>query len=1226
MKFLKLHLITWMLVILSIPLFSQSPFTVTKDTLGGDEIKVTIEHQNGRMVEYFLTEDGSELGVNLLNNAITDNTPTGIHNDVLANTIQLPSDDYSSSPIQFFNAGSKIYCFGTHEILVINSGTGVVSNTIPLFDAANFYVKGLLNSLPVNKFITGDNENNRLYCADANNRFYVINTLTDQIIVTYNISSYTDQLSTSTVINQDNSIVYWLVNSWDGTNGTQINAYNSVTGAFIGQRIFSNQIFDMNYQDGGLFITTEDNLVKLNPQNLQTVTTYSETGKKYRKLFSLYSGEIGVSYSYISGTYTYQSLQIFGTTNVNLIQQIALDFEHFIWDVKPYQNEKIVIVTKKAYISRFYFFSKQGGSQYQIQGAGGFPFADLEAKNIRINQAENRAFIGGQDIGWFNLNDYSFYIPFNNKGCESYDIMISDQDTTEVIFSANPIEGTYSRFREDVALLDITQTAFKTNTGCFNPTNNKVYFVNNRIKYEESGLAIVDCSTDDVIDILPLGTFLIQAVYNETVNKVFVASKEDKEIYVIDGQTNQLASTISFTGLLNPIEQIFNTGDKIVCKAYDKVYIVNPSTYSYITITLPSAIASYDCRKMALNENADELYLLLSGGYTKILKIDLATSTLDQTYSFTILNAYDLEYDDENDLVYLANLTLPKFYVLDPSDFSIEETISYTSENLFSTVDIEVNQYRKKAYMTCLRDNSNIEHYLTVINLDDYTYSNTTLDDVKSALTFNSLNERYFHNKLVDNQNGMRELAFGVVRGYNDDMLDDIASGNLLNRPYTIGEQYDDNKPVVNTESNKIYWPNVDFSNISVISSYTDRLGLQSDWNWLSFPRLERAENNPAPVIPVLDNINYFPSVELQLIENGVQYLTYTPYTWSGYLTNVQSTEGYKLDLELLGMGVAPDMKLYGAILDPETPITLNAGSGGNWVGYFIEDAQMLEDAIPAGVLQHVTQIKAQYWSMIRTYGDPEWRYKGSVTPIQYGDMVIIYVDASQILEWNQPLVAAEEMAALTTEYYQFEEQADYLPIFVETDSTSDIQEIAVLANGNVVGAAVRETGDTLTQVSAYLGGVPSGTPLSFETWNGYKSAPASQNNYTVFNPERRKFENRTLYKGENARYHAVSLKQGTVSEALVSTSELSCAPNPFSTETTFTLRVDAEVLVKLTICDINGRQVAELLNSNMPEGLYHVNWDGTADNGINTDRGVYYYSVTINGVQQSSGKVVLIR
>jgi hypothetical protein len=404
----------------------------------------------------------------------------------------------------------------------------------------------------------------------------------------------------------------------------------------------------------------------------------------------------------------------------------------------------------------------------------------------------------------------------------------------------------------------------------------------------------------------------------------------------------------------------------------------------------------------------------------------------------------------------------------------------------------------------------------------------------------------------------------------------------------------------------------------------TETLELKAGWNWLSFPRLERTDNNPAPAIQLLERINYFPNVYLTLTDQYKNKVIWDEYGWTADFVNVMSTNGYILEMELTD-AEAPYATLYGARLDPATPITLYAGQE-NWIGYFIPEAQMPLDAFPAATLAHITSIKAQNWAMIRQEADPEWFIKGRVMPIQYGDMVKVTVDQTVDFSWNQPAEAAEEMALLVTDYYSYEEQADYMPLFVEMDAESDIQEIAVLANGEVRGAAVRESGDTLVQVSAYLDGVPAGTPLTFETWSGLKSAPAAPGSYDIHNQYTGIWEARALYKGENASYQRVSLKATATQLPAITAGSITCAPNPFSSHTTFTIRIDQTALVRLLILDINGNLVRELTNGTMPEGLYQVTWDGTGANGSPVNDGIYHFSFTINQKQQASGKMVLIK
>jgi hypothetical protein len=217
-------------------------------------------------------------------------------------------------------------------------------------------------------------------------------------------------------------------------------------------------------------------------------------------------------------------------------------------------------------------------------------------------------------------------------------------------------------------------------------------------------------------------------------------------------------------------------------------------------------------------------------------------------------------------------------------------------------------------------------------------------------------------------------------------------------------------------------------------------------------------------------------------------------------------------------------------------------------------------------------------------------------------------------------------METLSAEYYSFTEQADYLPIFVETDSTSDIQEIAVLAGNEVVGAGVRLAGDTLVEVNAYLEEVPAGTPLEFETWSGYKSQPVQAGDFAVRNRNTGNYEKRVIYKGERAKYHLVSLKAGQKVLISQSVSDATCSPNPFGHETLFTFRHNTEGNVDLAIYDLAGNRIHELLNGELPAGYYEAAWDGRNTTGIQKQNGIYVYKLIPGNGNEISGKVVLIK
>ncbi len=66
--------------------------------------------------------------------------------------------------------------------------------------------------------------------------------------------------------------------------------------------------------------------------------------------------------------------------------------------------------------------------------------------------------------------------------------------------------------------------------------------------------------------------------------------------------------------------------------------------------------------------------------------------------------------------------------------------------------------------------------------------------------------------------------------------------------------------------------------------------------------------------------------------------------------------------------------------------------------------------------------------------------------------------------------------------------------------------------------------------------------------------------------------------------------------------------PNPFSTYTTFKFNVPDNSHVKLSVYNMMGKQMAVLVNENRRSGSYNYVWDGTTNNGIKLNPGMYIY------------------
>ena len=92
--------------------------------------------------------------------------------------------------------------------------------------------------------------------------------------------------------------------------------------------------------------------------------------------------------------------------------------------------------------------------------------------------------------------------------------------------------------------------------------------------------------------------------------------------------------------------------------------------------------------------------------------------------------------------------------------------------------------------------------------------------------------------------------------------------------------------------------------------------------------------------------------------------------------------------------------------------------------------------------------------------------------------------------------------------------------------------------------------------------------------------------------------------------------------------------PNPFNPTTTIqfslpsrgTSTTEGRPHVALTVFDVLGREVASLVDEVKEPGTYRVQWDGRSATGTAAASGVYYCGLTLDGVRQSTRKMLLLR
>ena len=82
--------------------------------------------------------------------------------------------------------------------------------------------------------------------------------------------------------------------------------------------------------------------------------------------------------------------------------------------------------------------------------------------------------------------------------------------------------------------------------------------------------------------------------------------------------------------------------------------------------------------------------------------------------------------------------------------------------------------------------------------------------------------------------------------------------------------------------------------------------------------------------------------------------------------------------------------------------------------------------------------------------------------------------------------------------------------------------------------------------------------------------------------------------------------------------------PNPFNPITTLRYDLPVDNHITLTIYDLNGREINQLVNTNQPAGYKSVQWNATDMHGKPVSAGVYLYQIRAGAFVQTKKMVLL--
>jgi len=83
--------------------------------------------------------------------------------------------------------------------------------------------------------------------------------------------------------------------------------------------------------------------------------------------------------------------------------------------------------------------------------------------------------------------------------------------------------------------------------------------------------------------------------------------------------------------------------------------------------------------------------------------------------------------------------------------------------------------------------------------------------------------------------------------------------------------------------------------------------------------------------------------------------------------------------------------------------------------------------------------------------------------------------------------------------------------------------------------------------------------------------------------------------------------------------------PNPFNPTTTINYRLPENGKVKLTVYNLKGQKVKQLISDQLSAGKHSIVWDGRDDNGKSVSSGIYFYKLKTANFEKTK-KMILMK
>ncbi|MEA2103892.1 MAG: NosD domain-containing protein [Candidatus Cloacimonadota bacterium] len=528
--------------------------------------------------------------------------------------------------------------------------------------------------------------------------------------------------------------------------------------------------------------------------------------------------------------------------------------------------------------------------------------------------------------------------------------------------------------------------------------------------------------------------------------------------------------------------------------------------------------------------------------------------------------------------------------------------------------DNNIGVYIDEIHSVTLLLNS-IYHNDTGISMSNnpliHTYiSNSTISGNANGIIFGTYSQGEIYNSIIwQNDATFTNTPASLNITYSCIEENYAGTGNINTNPKFCMEGYYayhllEGSPCIDTGDPEETDPDGTFCDMGCYPSTTDIKSLKGNhWNWVSFPRLEREGNDPVIAYQLLEDMIPFPD-EMTLMFGDETVLTYEYSNWSNVEYEITSDIGYKLNPQEEGAYILPEP---GSRLSAGYTKTVSPNQE-NWIGYWLPYTQSYEYAL-GDQLDHIEAIYAENWYLFkrngRWYGMSTGTIEEQPGTFEYGKGYMLIVSEQFNLHWIHfgvsPTYEKSEI-----EFFSYEDKPNYEAIEIDSiENGENVLEVGVFQDDVCVGASKVE--NFPVHLMAYTDAMSRGDDLTFELNTG-RGTTEKYKTVLKYDFKSGKYISTTL-RPLSSRFSLIKLTrsdENTNNEP--SPFNLNNYPNPFNPTTTISFMQPKKSEINLTIYNLKGQMVKNLIRGETPEGLQKVIWDGNDENSNPVSSGIYLY------------------